>query len=181
MRYLLQQLQLLAPRSNVGPDDVIASFAGIRALIRSHGRKPSKRSREERIKQTNENLISVAGGKYTTFRAIADKVVRRAYRVLGQQRSECLTASTPLVDHRPKSNGDPLATATNVFKSEVAFACSDEMASTVEDFMRRRSSLALGLHGGIGTAEEVSRIMAEQLDWSDEFRQRQVASYLASR
>lgn len=181
VEYLFKQLQGLTTNCQIGASDVIGTFAGVRALIRSDGLLPSKRSREERITLTSDNLISVAGGKYTTFRSIADKVVRRAYKVLQQPLAECLTAQTPLIDRRPPKSGQQVAPLVDVFESDVEFACSNEMAVTVEDFMRRRSSLALSRHGGADVATRVSHLMARQLKWNEETRQVQLSRYLHDR
>ena len=63
------------------PLDLLGAFAGLRPLLRTDGTDPSARSREYRILSGQSGLLTVAGGKYTTYRAmaetIADTVVRR--------------------------------------------------------------------------------------------------------
>lgn len=176
--YLLGELQSLLPDRRLEPRDLITSFAGVRALLRADRHFPSRRSREERIAWQTENLLCVAGGKYTTFRSIADKVVRKAARRLKRKLEQCPTASSPLANRRPVLTGEPLSKSPPVFASDIVHACREEMALTLADVMRRRTRLALSRHGDAATAERVSRIMAEELDWNEHERQQQIESYL---
>jgi glycerol-3-phosphate dehydrogenase len=176
--YLLEQLRELAPLRAIEANDIITSFAGVRALIRSEQRRPSRRSREERIVAAGENLLTVAGGKYTTFRAISDKVVQRVSRLLGQRPARCLTAETPLADHRPQAKGTRISDSPSVFESDIAFACANEMAITLEDVMRRRTRLALSRYGGADVATQVSGMMARALAWNETTRSEQLERYL---
>lgn len=179
--YLLGQLHSIMPDAGISRSDIIASFAGVRALVRSDSRRPSSRSREEKIVQQGDNLLHVAGGKYTTFRAVADKVLRSVYRLLGRRPDRCRTADTGLPDLRPPTCGAPLASCPNVFESDIRHACEAEHAMTLTDVMRRRTRLALSRHGGSETAESVSQLMMALLNWDDTQRSQQVEHYLQSR
>jgi glycerol-3-phosphate dehydrogenase len=178
VEYLLNQLRLCAPDVSVGESDVITSFAGVRALIRSNRRRPSSRSREERIVRHNTNLLSIAGGKYTTFRAISEKAVDTACRMLGVRRTRCRTRETPLPQLRPTSAGECLADAPSVYASDVTHGCHTEMPVTLSDLMRRRTRLALSRHGAESVARKVCDLMAAELLWSDATKARMLAAYL---
>lgn len=179
--YLLNQLNTIMPDAGVGRDDIMASFAGVRALVRSDSKRPSSRSREEKIARQGDNLLNVAGGKYTTFRAVADKALREVYRMNRQRPAPCLTATTPLPNHRPQPSGEQLASAPEVFESDIIHACQAEKAVTLTDVMRRRTRLALSPHGGADVAEKVSQLMATQCDWDDATRITQLEGYLRER
>ena len=133
---------------------------------------PSARSRDHQIAQHGQNLFSVTGGKYTTYRLIAEQVVNRL------SCTPCRTADTPLPQHRPPPNGEKIADAPAVFASDIAHACDYEMAMTVSDVMRRRTGLALSRHGGVEAAATVARLMAERLGWSDAEMYAQLQSYI---
>lgn len=178
VKYLLEQLRELAPTHAIDAADIVTTFAGVRALILSEQRNPSGRSREEQIVSAGENLITVAGGKFTTFRAISDKVVRRVSQMLGTRPAPCLTANTPLADHRPTSKGTRLSDRPEVSESDIAFACMHEMAVTLEDVMRRRTGLALSRHGGEEVATQVSHLVAQQFGWSENFRLAELRKYV---
>jgi len=78
--YLLEEVNRLLPGSRVGPEDVLATFAGARPLLAAPGRSATQASREHRIEEDSAGLISVMGGKYTTFRRMAQEAVDAVLR-----------------------------------------------------------------------------------------------------
>lgn len=76
--------------------DVLGSFIGLRPLIRSERGGPSSLSREFRIFQSRSGLVSVAGGKYTTFRQMAEDITDVLVARLGGPRRRCCTRRYPL-------------------------------------------------------------------------------------
>jgi len=94
--YLLAMLNSFLPELRLDAADVEASFAGLRALVMSGDGAPASVSREEMIEQSASGLISIAGGKLTTHRAIAERVVDRIMRMLGNSPGKCPTLDTPL-------------------------------------------------------------------------------------
>jgi glycerol-3-phosphate dehydrogenase len=154
--------------------EIITTFAGVRPLLHSNA-DPFARSREHQIVREGANLISVAGGKYTTYRAIAEDVLKLIHP--GKSR----TATTPLPQHRPQLTGEKIAAAPMVFESDIVHACDYEMALTLSDVMRRRTSLALSRHGGLDVAEGVARIMAPLHGWNETQCREQISRYVAER
>jgi glycerol-3-phosphate dehydrogenase len=75
--------------------DVLGTFAGLRPLMRSGRGKPSSLSREYRIVESSSGLISVAGGKYTTYRRMAEVITDTISRRLGR-RGPCRTRTSPI-------------------------------------------------------------------------------------
>src|SRR6266513_1068034 len=94
--YLLSEVRGMLPEANVDYSDIITTFAGLRPLLGTDEANPSSRSREWQIIRSAPNLLSIAGGKYTTYRAQAEKVVDAALKVLGQRARSCSTETTPL-------------------------------------------------------------------------------------
>jgi glycerol-3-phosphate dehydrogenase len=76
--------------------DVIGDFAGLRPLLRSGLGDPSALTREYRLWTAPAGLLSVAGGKYTTYRAMAEAVTNEVGRRLGRHR-RCRTRHWQLV------------------------------------------------------------------------------------
>jgi glycerol-3-phosphate dehydrogenase len=66
------------------PEDIRGSFAGLRPLLRSGRGTPSARSREFRMFTGPSGLLSVAGGKYTTYRKMAEVITTKVLRCLGR-------------------------------------------------------------------------------------------------
>lgn len=79
-----------------GRADVVAAFAGLRPLIAAPDPGASRISREHRIYESASGLLSVGGGKYTTYRSVAAEVAGRVAERLGRGRGRSLTGRLPL-------------------------------------------------------------------------------------
>jgi glycerol-3-phosphate dehydrogenase len=179
--YLLREINELLPHRAIVKKDILTTFSGVRPLLRAPQDNPSDRPREHRIARHGENLLSVAGGKYTTYRAVADQVVERVYRVLGKRAPRCLTADTPLPDHRPPQHGGKITHSPAIFESDITYACREEMAMSVSDVMRRRTPLALSRLGETPTAERVAQMMSPILGWTEDQTRNSLQMYITER
>ncbi len=75
--------------------DLLGTFAGLRPLLRATPGEPSARSREYRLVRSPSGLLTVAGGKYTTYRHVAEVVTDEVMRSLGRKR-RCRTRAFKL-------------------------------------------------------------------------------------
>jgi glycerol-3-phosphate dehydrogenase len=82
VEYLLEALNRAFPEARLTREDVVSSFAALRPLQRRHGVPESEVTRDYRIVQEAEGLISIIGGKLTTYRPMARKAVSRVVRHL---------------------------------------------------------------------------------------------------
>jgi glycerol-3-phosphate dehydrogenase len=95
--YLINEARRFFPKRDLGPKQVIATFAGVRPLFRSDEAKTSEVSREEKIDESPSGLISITGGKFTTYRRIAEAVVDRIRKRLPDlSAGPCTTRSRPI-------------------------------------------------------------------------------------
>lgn len=78
--YLLRTVNARFPEARLTPDDILATYAGIRPLIQDPGRSPSAVSRRHVILDPGTGLLTLAGGKLTTFRTMAWELLDRASR-----------------------------------------------------------------------------------------------------
>lgn len=85
VHYLLETVNLLFPQAHLVPDDVVSAWCGIRPLATARAGEHSANaaSREHAITHRADGLISVTGGKLTTYRAMAADVFAHALRELG--------------------------------------------------------------------------------------------------
>ena len=79
IQYLINETQRVFPHFKFNPNDIVATFAGLRPLIRSGGVAPPKATRKHVIFDTNSGLTFVIGGKFTTYRIIAEDCLRHLY------------------------------------------------------------------------------------------------------
>ncbi|HXR23869.1 MAG TPA: glycerol-3-phosphate dehydrogenase/oxidase [Candidatus Binataceae bacterium] len=106
VEYLLGILNGFLPEFRLSQRDVESSFAGLRALVMSgSGAAPSSISREEMIHESGSGLLTIAGGKLTTHRAIAQRVVDRIMRNLELPKGRGPTLDAPLPGARPLDQG----------------------------------------------------------------------------
>ena len=105
--YLLQSVNRIFPYAALTPDDVISAWCGIRPLAAARAGEHSANaaSREHAITQRADGLISVTGGKLTTYRAMAADVFRTASRRLGDHPVTRLHDPDPS-DATPLPGGD---------------------------------------------------------------------------
>jgi len=83
--YLLGAARQTFPSAGLTERDVVATFAGLRPLVRQPGRSLEATSREEAITVSEGGLVTVTGGKLTTHRRMAEKAIDRVARLLARQ------------------------------------------------------------------------------------------------
>ena len=97
VRYLLDSANAFFPRASVTTDDVVCAWAGIRPLLPVAGDTPGAASREHAITVSGQGLVSITGGKLTTYRVMAADVTKVLLERLGcSPGGDELTKSTPL-------------------------------------------------------------------------------------
>lgn len=186
-------------------DDVRSVFAGIRPLVKmgGDGKKTASLSRDHTLLVAPSGLVTIAGGKWTTYRKMAEDVVNQAATVAGLQEAECQTEDlrihgwmknvdreNPLhlygsdklsIDKMIQDNeelGEQLHERLPMIKAEVVWATREEMAMTVEDVLSRRTRcLLLDAEASREMAPEVARLMAEEAGYDKEWQQQQEDAY----
>src|SRR5262249_29411614 len=77
-------------------EDVLSAFAGVRPLVKGRGATTAALSREHTIRVERPGLVTIAGGKWTTYRAMAEACVDRAAALAGLPPRRCVTATLPI-------------------------------------------------------------------------------------
>ena len=81
--YILAACNAMFPSAKLSPEDVISTWAGLRPLIHQEGRSASELSRKDEIFETTSGMLSIAGGKLTGYRKMAERIVNRVCKKLG--------------------------------------------------------------------------------------------------
>ena len=85
IEYLLEALNFLFPEVKASQEDIISSFGGVRPTIRSdNSDRPSQVSREH-VLYEEKGMITITGGKFTTFRLMSKQVLEAALKKLGRE------------------------------------------------------------------------------------------------
>jgi glycerol-3-phosphate dehydrogenase len=185
--------------------DVLSVYVGIRPLVKAGGptSKTSSLSRDHTIHVDNSGLLTITGGKWTTYRHMAEDCVDHAI-TLGRLREEpCVTKMLKIHGYRSHtedlgslwvygSDADairdiatrdpqlstPLHPKLPYIGAEIAWAARQEMARTVEDVLARRTrALFLDAEAANEMALPAARIMAEELHRGEDWIQGQVAAF----
>jgi glycerol-3-phosphate dehydrogenase len=102
--YLLRAIHYMFPFVHITAADVESSWAGVRPLIYEEGKDPSEISRKDEIWQSPTGLITIAGGKLTGYRKMAETVVDLVAKLLAKE--EGRTFRPCQTKHLPISGGD---------------------------------------------------------------------------
>ncbi len=89
--YIIHGTNHIFPNVKLTPDDVISSWAGLRPLIHEEGKSASEISRKDEIFVSDTQLISIAGGKLTGYRKMAERVVDTALKLIDVKGKKCIT------------------------------------------------------------------------------------------
>jgi glycerol-3-phosphate dehydrogenase len=185
--------------------EVLSMWSGLRPLVRKGSGKSSKLSRDHTILISQAGLITVTGGKWTTYRKMGEDAIDRAIETHGLPKSQSTTATMHLhgwTDSAPSGTGEwekvygsdlPalhafLATDPRLQQKlharlpyrvgEVVWASRFEMARTVEDILARRTrALFLDARAAYEAAPVVAQVLAEELQRSDAWREQDLQSF----
>lgn len=89
--YILSATNQMFPNANLKVEDVESSWAGLRPLIFEEGKSASEMSRKDELFESESGLISIAGGKLTGYRKMAEKVVNRVAKKFKTQQNRDFT------------------------------------------------------------------------------------------
>lgn len=191
--------------------DVRSTFAGLRPLLRGHdvregdiGAPTAKLSREHAVVVSKTGLVTVTGGKWTTYRRMAADAVDRAIEVGGLESRPSITAALRLHGWQESADGRdeplsiygsdaaairalaaenpgwdrPLHPQLPYLPAEVVWAARNEAARSVEDVLARRTrALFLDARASIEAAPGVAALLAATLEKDPAWQEAQVARF----
>ncbi|MDD5175573.1 MAG: glycerol-3-phosphate dehydrogenase/oxidase [Sterolibacterium sp.] len=163
------------------PQDILAVFAGIRPLVSRVGTVTASLSREHVLLiDPVSGLLTVAGGKWTTYRRMAEDAVNVAQTLGNLPEKSCRTENLAIVAAGESAPSAPLHPVLPITPNQVLRACREEMARRVEDVLARRSRcLLLDAAAAIAVAPQVARLMAAELGRDESWERREVIDFTA--
>lgn len=195
VRYLIDETDRALPSLRLEPGKILSTFAGVRPLVRCQApaqEDPWAVSRGHLIREDPNGLISIVGGKFTTFRAMAEEVVDRLGRRWPKKRLKpCETAKVPwglprLSERSEKISswiqadprlGEPLCPHHPFLKADVRYAVEEEMAISLSDLLWRRFQIGHSVCQGLDAAEPAAELMGELQRWSQGEVEREIDRY----
>src|SRR3954468_19673794 len=188
--------------------DVVGTWAGLRPLVTGGtvGQKTADLSRRHKVAASASGVVTVTGGKLTTYRKMAEDTTNAVVKALGRT-ARCRTKKLPLLgqdgpapddEHlarrfgtlaadvlRLDDDAPDLATALvpglPYRKAEAVYAVREEMATTLDDVLSRRTRAPLLARDATSAAaEDVARLIAPELGWDEDRIRSEVDAYRAA-
>lgn len=167
VEYLLTVLNTYFGEAKITEDDVIMSFAGVRPLIDSGSSSEAKTSREHAIWRNNSGIVFMAGGKYTTFRKIAQEIAAVAFPgSKANERESRAFLSTP-EDYAERLKGEPVW--GKFTDGWIRWKIEHHAPATLEDIVFRRLPMWMaGRRLDEPTIDRVIEIAKPYFGWTDQ-------------
>jgi glycerol-3-phosphate dehydrogenase len=208
--YLLRALNA-SVTTGITEHDVLGTWAGLRPLVKTAASgRTADLSRRHKVTLSEAGVITVTGGKLTTYRRMAADAIDEACEVL-DVKARGRTKHLPLVGANGHRDGtsllgahldgryggqtvevlapttqrpellEPLVPGLPYIKAEAVFAVRHEMARTLDDVLSRRTrARLLARDDSLAAAPDLARLIGPELGWDADDVDRQVATYAAS-
>lgn len=224
--YLINETNRIFPSARITRDDVKFTYSGVRPLPYAEGKKPGSITRSHILfdhgSEGVSNMISLIGGKLTTFRQVGEEMVDAAYRKMNRKAPACKTRTAPfpgaikatdpgtkavvdkygdrfsirliahlfsvygaktmevlsLTDDNPDL-AERIVSYRPDIKAQAVYAVQSEMAFTLIDICRRRTTLSMHANYGFDALPSIVDVLRRHCGWSEEECDRQIAQYHA--
>lgn len=195
------QLYLAKPPKR---ENILCVFAGLRPLAANSGSNGSTKevSRRHKLTLSSSGLLTIIGGKWTTYRRMAEDTIDRAIKEGILEKRKCVTKDLKISKTLPSDtlnrlhiygdrfteiekiisenplSGNPLHPKLPYNVAEIMWICRNEMPVNLEDVLARRTrSLFLNVRASLEIAPLVAGIMAQEFGYDDDWQSEQVAQY----
>ena len=182
--------------------DVKSVFSGLRPLAapEDNGSATKEISRHHKVTVSTSGLVSILGGKWTTYRKMSEDLINTAQSVGGLPERACITHSLPIhgydynsdwsnpmhvygtdidkISALDEEGNTSLSEAVHLTKNQIIWAVREEMAMTVEDVLARRTrTLFLNAAEAKILATQVAQIMAEEMGEDQNWIENQIENF----
>lgn len=182
--------------------DVLSVFAGLRPLVRDDSARGTSALARDHLLREESGLVSITGGKWTTYREMAEQTTDAAARVANLPPRACRTAHLPLhgagaipapaplrgygadapavaeLAQQHAAWAAPLHPRLPYIGAEVVWAARHDMARSVQDVLARRTrALLLDARASVDAAPQVAALLAAALGRDADWQAREVAAF----
>lgn len=186
-------------------NDILSVFAGQRPLAapKKDGKNTKEISRSHKIIVSDNNLVTITGGKWTSYRLMAEDTVNKAIELTGLAQRKCVTQKLRIHGYRKNPDlsnhmyvygsdepkilaliqqqpelGEKLSAKYDYTYAEVLWAVREEMAQTIEDVLARRVRLLfVDAREAMAAAPKVAELMARELGHDQAWIDAQIESF----
>jgi glycerol-3-phosphate dehydrogenase len=164
---------------NISRADVSSMYAGLRPLVKKKkAATTALLNRDHTIIVSASNLVTITGGKWTTYRKMAQDAIDNAAFIAKLTKQKCITETLP-VHHSLIEKENFLARNFEIDEADIKYFIENEMAICVEDILARRTRLLfLNAAAAIDTAPFVAKTMAALMNKNDDWIKEQTTSFI---
>lgn len=201
--YIMQAVHDVFPSAGIGDKDIVSTYSGLRPIIRADSSSPSAQSRKHEVYE-EDGLLTITGGKLTTFRVMARAVLERAIpmledgvriqwnRTLYDRRYTQTAAAISAPQHLVNRYGSPLIDwlktlddtdfsplpGQTITPLEIYYAAQNEEVVHLDDLLLRRVRLGLiSRSGGEQYLPVLKTRLLQIMGWSEQHWQKEVDRY----
>ncbi len=184
--------------------DVLSVFVGIRPLVKAgDGGNTAALSRDHSIRIESSGLVTITGGKWTTYRHMAEDCVNQAATMAQLEERPCVTRTLNIHGYHQNADkfddlavygvdaleiealqkadaslAEPLDAELPYTAAEIVWGVRHEMARTLDDALARRTrALFLNAKAALRMAPKAAAVMAKELNKDDAWQQQQIAEF----
>lgn len=174
----------------ISKKDILSVFVGLRPLIKHDNIQSAKLSRAHALSVSTSGLITITGGKWTTYRKMAEDAVNNAIFVGKLIHVKCVTKDLKIINpiskpsilkkivtENPEMN-QLIHENFDFIKAEIIYAIRHQMAMSLEDILARRIRLLyFNAKVAIQVAPEVARIMSKEMNKNAEWALKEINNF----
>jgi len=174
----------------ISKKDILSVYVGLRPLIKNDNIQSAKLSRAHALSVSTSGLITITGGKWTTYRKMAEDAVNNAIFIGKLMHTKCVTKDLSIFKPILKSSilhqivsEDPemkqlIHEKFDFIKAEIIYAIRHQMAMSLEDILARRIRiLYLDAKVAIQVAPEVASIMSKEMNKNAEWTLKEINNF----
>ncbi len=185
--------------------DIKSVFAGLRPLLKNSNKITASLKRDHQIKISKSNLITIAGGKWTSYRKMAEDVMKIACSKIGLPYQKCVTKKLHIHGYKNDVNFEKalyyygsdehkihsliennkelnqlIHPSLPYIKAEIIWAVQNEMCITVEDALSRRTrALQLDAKAAMEATPTVANLMAIEMNKDENWIKEQINIFIS--
>lgn len=159
---------------------ITAAFCGLRPLVERAAATTARLSREHVVETARSGLVTIAGGKWTTYRQMAQDTIDAARHVGRLRPAPSRTHDLPLHESMLPGTGTRLDSRLPYTEDDVVYAARNERARTVDDVLSRRTrAYFLDVRASVACAPRVAELLAAEAGRDAAWARESAAQYAA--
>jgi len=196
--YILNSVNAQLKDKQITEDDILSVYAGLRPLINDDDetKKSNKRSRDYQIWWNNDNMLTIAGGKLTSFLSMADNCIKaiEEMHVIETNENEEIIYSSIIDKYKHRYGIKNAALIANIVQNnldlvenfekynyclaEVYFFIRHQFVQKLDDLLTRRTLITYQMQTFDGNlVQTIATIMAKELNWNENQQKEEINLY----